>query len=109
MGYIRSHTADAPANRACAHSRGSHDMRRFHFLQYDVFTNTPFGGNQLAVFPEANGLTDEEMQSIAREMNYSESTFIVAATDPQALCRVRIFTPARELPFAGHPVIGTTF
>ncbi len=84
-------------------------MRRFGFIQLDVFTATPFGGNQLAVFPHAEDLTDAEMQAIAREMNYSETTFVVPASDPQALCRVRIFTPQTELPFAGHPVVGTTF
>ncbi len=84
-------------------------MRRLRFVQLDVFTSEPFGGNQLAVFQDAQALSDREMQSIAREMNYSESTFIVPATDPQALYRVRIFTPATELPFAGHPVVGTTW
>src|SRR5512146_1707162 len=84
-------------------------MRRLRFLQFDVFTREPFGGNQLAVFLEGDTLSDEKMQAIAREMNYSESTFILPPSDPKALCRVRIFTPAAELPFAGHPVIGTTF
>lgn len=84
-------------------------MRRLRFLQYDVFTREPFGGNQLAVFLEGDTLSDEKMQTIAREMNYSETTFILPPSDPKALCRVRIFTPAAELPFAGHPVIGTTF
>ena len=84
-------------------------MRRLRFVQLDVFTSEPFGGNQLAVFQDAQTLSDAEMQSIAREMNYSESTFILPATDPQALYRVRIFTPATELPFAGHPVVGTTW
>jgi trans-2,3-dihydro-3-hydroxyanthranilate isomerase len=84
-------------------------MRRLRFLQFDVFTREPFGGNQLAVFFEGDSLSDEKLQAIAREMNYSESTFILPPSDPKALCRVRIFTPAAELPFAGHPVIGTTF
>src|SRR5215472_10633728 len=84
-------------------------MRRYRFVQYDVFTDTPFGGNQLAVFPYAAGLSDGEMLAIAREMNYSETTFVLPATDPKALRCVRIFTPAAELPFAGHPVVGTTF
>jgi len=84
-------------------------MRRLRFLQFDVFTREPFGGNQLAVFFEGDSLSDEKMQAIAREMNYSETTFILPPSDPKALCRVRIFTPAAELPFAGHPVIGTTF
>lgn len=84
-------------------------MRKYRFLQYDVFTSVPFGGNQLAVFPEASGLSAVEMQAIAREMNYSESTFVLPASDTKALRRVRIFTPSAELPFAGHPVVGTTF
>ena len=84
-------------------------MRQFQFLQYDVFTDTPFAGNQLAVFLDAAGLADDEMQSIAREMNYSETTFVLPATDIKAIRRVRIFTPSTELPFAGHPTIGTTF
>jgi trans-2,3-dihydro-3-hydroxyanthranilate isomerase len=84
-------------------------MRRLRFLQFDVFTREPFGGNQLAVFFEGDSLSDEKMQTIAREMNYSETTFILPPSDPKALCRVRIFTPAAELPFAGHPVVGTTF
>lgn len=84
-------------------------MRRLRFLQFDVFTREPFGGNQLAVFFEGDALSDEKMQTIAREMNNSETTFIQPPSDPKALCRVRIFTPAAELPFAGHPVVGTTF
>jgi trans-2,3-dihydro-3-hydroxyanthranilate isomerase len=82
-------------------------QRRYRFVQLDVFTDRAFGGNQLAVFPAAEGLTDAQMQAIAREMNYSESTFVLPPTDPDALCRVRIFTPAAELPFAGHPTVGT--
>ena len=84
-------------------------MRRLSYLQLDVFTETPFTGNQLAVFLDAEGLTDDEMQALAKEMNFSESTFVLPASDPQALARVRIFTPNVELPFAGHPTVGTTF
>jgi trans-2,3-dihydro-3-hydroxyanthranilate isomerase len=84
-------------------------MRHYRFLQYDVFTGEPFGGNQLAVILDAAGLTDAEMQSIAREMNFSETTFVLPATDIKAIRKVRIFTPETELPFAGHPTIGTTF
>jgi trans-2,3-dihydro-3-hydroxyanthranilate isomerase len=84
-------------------------MRRFPYTQLDVFTTAPFGGNQLAVFFDADALDASEMQAIAREMNFSESTFILPPSDPaRALCRVRIFTPGGELPFAGHPTIGTT-
>jgi trans-2,3-dihydro-3-hydroxyanthranilate isomerase len=82
-------------------------VKEYRFVQVDVFTNTPFGGNPLAVFPEAEGLTAEEMQRLAREMNLSESTFVLPAQTPEADFQVRIFTPAAELPFAGHPVVGT--
>lgn len=84
-------------------------MRRLRYIQLDVFTAEPFRGNQLAVFFGAESLAGAEMQAIAREMNFSESTFILPADDPSsALRHVRIFTPGGELPFAGHPVIGTT-
>jgi trans-2,3-dihydro-3-hydroxyanthranilate isomerase len=79
------------------------------FLQYDVFTDTPLTGNQLAVFPDARGLSDAQMQAIAREMNFSESTFILPAEAPGTGVRMRIFTPGLELPVAGHPTIGSTF
>lgn len=82
-------------------------MRRYRFLQADVFTEVVFGGNPVAVFPEAEGLSDDEMQKIAREMNLSETTFVVQPTDSGADVRVRFFTPSSELPFAGHPTIGT--
>jgi trans-2,3-dihydro-3-hydroxyanthranilate isomerase len=82
-------------------------MRSYRFVQVDVFTDTPFGGNPLAVFPEAEGLTGEEMQQLAREMNLSETTFVLPPQAPAADFKVRIFTPAREVPFAGHPVVGT--
>ena len=82
-------------------------MREYRFIQVDVFTDTPFGGNPLAVFPEAEGLTTEEMQRLAREMNLSETTFVLPPQAPGADFKVRIFTPATELPFAGHPVVGT--
>lgn len=81
-------------------------MRRYHFLQLDVFTEQPFSGNALAVFPEAEGLSDELMQQIAREMNLSETVFVLPS-EKGALKRLRIFTPGRELPMAGHPVVGT--
>jgi len=82
-------------------------MKEYRFIQVDVFTDRPFGGNPLAVFPEAEGLTTEEMQRLAREMNLSESTFVLSPQAPEADFKVRIFTPAKELPFAGHPVVGT--
>ncbi len=82
-------------------------MRRYRFLTADVFTDVLFGGNPLAVVPEADGLDDQEMSALAREFNYSETTFVLPPADPANTCRVRIFTPARELPFAGHPTVGT--
>ena len=82
-------------------------MKSYRFLQVDVFTDRPFGGNPLAVFPDAEGLSAEEMQQLAREMNLSETTFVLPPRSPDADFRVRIFTPATELPFAGHPVVGT--
>jgi trans-2,3-dihydro-3-hydroxyanthranilate isomerase len=83
--------------------------RRYPFVQVDVFTRRAFGGNQLAVFTDARGLADVEMQAIAREMNYSESTFVLPPDDRSNDARVRIFTPGRELPFAGHPTVGTAY
>jgi trans-2,3-dihydro-3-hydroxyanthranilate isomerase len=80
--------------------------------QWDVFSSRPLEGNSLAVFPDARGVTDAEMQSIAKEMNLSETTFILprdAATEREQGIRVRIFTVQEELPFAGHPTLGTAF
>ncbi len=79
------------------------------FYQADVFTNEPFGGNPLAVFPDAGDLTDREFQQIAREMNLSETVFVLPPTDPRAVAKIRIFTPSQEIPFAGHPVLGTFY
>ncbi len=84
-------------------------MRSYRFLQYDVFTDHLFGGNQLAVFLDGRGLSTETMQAIAKEMNFSETTFVLPTEAPGTDARVRIFTPADELPMAGHPTIGTTF
>ena len=81
-------------------------MRTLRFFQVDVFTDRPFAGNPLAVFPEADGLTAAQMQAIASEMNLSETTF-VTRPEGRGDARVRIFTPALELPFAGHPSVGT--
>ncbi|MCH5050962.1 PhzF family phenazine biosynthesis protein [Pectobacterium aquaticum] len=80
-------------------------LRRFK--QVDVFTQQPFKGNPLAVIMEAKGLTDAQMQEIARWTNLSETTFVLPATDPLADYHVRIFTPESEMPFAGHPTLGT--
>jgi trans-2,3-dihydro-3-hydroxyanthranilate isomerase len=79
------------------------------FIQVDVFTDTPFCGNPLAVILNGDGLTGDQMQAIAREMNLSETTFILPPTDASAHVKVRIFTPQIELPFAGHPVVGTSY
>lgn len=81
----------------------------YRFLQVDVFTESMFGGNALAVFPDAQALSSELMQSLALEMNLSETTFVLPSDDPSCVARVRIFTPGTELPFAGHPTIGTAF
>ena len=84
-------------------------MRKYRYLHYDVFTDAPFEGNQLAVFPEPAGLSSSEMQIITREMNFSECTFIFPPDTPGTHVRMRIFTPGEELPMAGHPTIGSTF
>jgi trans-2,3-dihydro-3-hydroxyanthranilate isomerase len=80
---------------------------RYRFYTADVFTNQIFGGNPLAVFPEAEGLTAQQMQQIAREFNISETVFVLPAENLDHHRRVRIFTPGTELPFAGHPTLGT--
>ncbi|HKP48285.1 MAG TPA: PhzF family phenazine biosynthesis protein [Pyrinomonadaceae bacterium] len=96
-------------------------MKKYRFVQVDVFTREPFTGNPLAVFPEAEGITDDQMMKIAREMNLSETVFVLkgeqqsvkveeqgAKREEQSpLRRLRIFTPVREIPFAGHPIAGT--
>ena len=82
---------------------------RYRYLTCDVFTERRFGGNPLAVLPEAAGLSGEQMQRIAREFNYSETTFVLPAEDPAHTRKVRIFTPGAEIPFAGHPNVGTAF
>jgi trans-2,3-dihydro-3-hydroxyanthranilate isomerase len=79
----------------------------YEFTLVDVFSDRPFGGNQLVVFPDATGITDQTMQKLAREFNFSETTFVLPPRDPAHTCQVRIFTPNQELPFAGHPTVGT--
>jgi trans-2,3-dihydro-3-hydroxyanthranilate isomerase len=76
------------------------------YLVYDVFTDTAFGGNPLAVIPDATGSTRALLQKIAREFNFSETTFVYPPEDPAHTARVRIFTPTQEVPFAGHPTSG---
>src|SRR6478735_6489876 len=104
--------------------REEFSVDKYNFIQLDVFTTEPFAGNPLAVFPEAEGLSDEQMMKIAREMNLSETVFVLKpengdkgefqktaaeeiGSKPSVLRRLRIFTPTREIPFAGHPVVGT--
>ena len=84
-------------------------MPEHRYELVDVFTDRAFGGNPLAVFPDGRGLTDAAMQAIARELNLSETTFVLPPADPANDFRVRIFTPAEELPMAGHPTLGTAF
>src|SRR5262249_16297828 len=84
----------------------------YSFVQFDVFTSRKFEGNSLAVFPDAGGLSDDLMRKIAREMNLSETTFVFPreqAVERERGIRVRIFTVQEELPFAGHPTLGTAF
>jgi len=88
------------------------DLRHFSFAQLDVFSSQPFEGNSLAVFTDGRGLSDQQMQALAREMNLSETTFILPrepAIERERGVRVRIFTVQEELPFAGHPTLGTAF
>lgn len=83
--------------------------RSFPYVTLDVFTDTRFGGNPLAVFTASKGLSDAEMQSLAAEMNYSETTFVLPPSDPANTARVRIFHRTAEMPFAGHPNVGTGY
>src|SRR5258708_21806801 len=88
------------------------NLRHFPFVQLDVFSSRPFEGNSLAVFPDGRGLSDQQMQVLAREMNLSETTFILPraqTVEREQGVRVRIFTVHEELPFAGHPTLGTAF
>lgn len=88
------------------------NSKHLQFFQFDVFTSSPLDGNPLAVFPNASGLSDDQMQAIAREMNLSETTFVFprdAAVEKERGIRVRIYTVQEELPFAGHPTLGTAF
>jgi trans-2,3-dihydro-3-hydroxyanthranilate isomerase len=84
-------------------------MTSYEFVTLDVFTKTRFGGNQLAVFPDARGLSDGNMQSLASELNLSETTFVLPPENPAHTARVRIFNRRAEMPFAGHPSLGTAF
>jgi trans-2,3-dihydro-3-hydroxyanthranilate isomerase len=84
-------------------------MRRFRYVVCDVFTDVPLAGNQLAVFTDARDLDELTMQALAKETNLSESVFVLPPSSDDADVRIRIFTPARELPFAGHPTLGAAF
>lgn len=84
-------------------------MARIRYCTVDVFTSTRFGGNPLAVFPDARSFNPATMQRIAAEFNYSETTFVLPPADPANTAQVRIFTPAAEIPFAGHPNVGTGY
>jgi trans-2,3-dihydro-3-hydroxyanthranilate isomerase len=84
-------------------------MSEYRYYLCDVFTDRAFGGNPLAVLTDARGLDDPVMQAVAREFNFSETVFVTPPEDPRHTARMRIFTPGGELPFAGHPTIGTAF
>ena len=84
-------------------------MTSFDYVTVDVYTETRFGGNPLAVILDARGMTDAQMQQVAAEFNYAESTFVLPPLDPDSTAQVRIFTRAQKVPFAGHPNVGTGF
>jgi trans-2,3-dihydro-3-hydroxyanthranilate isomerase len=84
-------------------------MAAFRFVVADVFTDVPLAGNQLAVFTDAREIPEETLQPLAREIGFSETVYVLPAETRDADVRIRIFTPARELPFAGHPTLGTAF
>src|SRR5215469_2949491 len=83
-------------------------MATFRFVIADVFTDVPFAGNQVAVFTDARGIPEERLQLLAREINFSETVFVYPA-EAEGHAKIRIFTPTVELPFAGHPILGTAF
>lgn len=109
MTHERGPAADAGTRANHTRSRGPMDAdpKPRAFVVADVFTRTPFAGNPLAVVLDAEGLSAKQMQAIAREFNYSETTFVLPPVSSPATARVRIFTPRVEVPFAGHPNIGT--
>lgn len=84
-------------------------MRRVNFVQADVFSASPFGGNPVVVVLDADSLTDDEMQAIAAGMNFAETGFVLAPTTPEANARIRFFTPSTEVPFSGHLILGTAY
>src|SRR5690242_6916636 len=106
--FLKSITASAMLSGPAAADPPA--VRRYPFVQWDVFSSEKLKGNPLAVFTDARGLADAEMAAIARETNLSETTFILprdAAIERERGVQVRIFTPREELPFAGHPTLGT--
>jgi trans-2,3-dihydro-3-hydroxyanthranilate isomerase len=106
FGWWRS---NACASHAFLKKNERAGMDQAAFVTVDVFTQERFAGNPLAVFPDARGISDEAMQKIAAEFGYSEITFVLPPGDPANDARVRIFTPTAEIPFAGHPNVGTAF
>ncbi|HEV7610608.1 MAG TPA: PhzF family phenazine biosynthesis isomerase [Steroidobacteraceae bacterium] len=109
MEYDPDGSRNASLRRGDAERKptGSICLTKYQYHIVDVFSETPFDGNQLAVLPNAEGISSEGMQRIAREFNFAETTFVVSARDGGSTCRVRIFTPKAEVAFAGHPTIGT--
>src|SRR5205807_9890212 len=103
---LRSQKTSADLERM---TENEEKMKHLHYTLVDVFTNQPFGGNQLAVFPDARDLTPPTMQALAKELNLSESAFVLPAQNAAHDYWVRFFTPAVELPMAGHPTVGTAF
>ncbi len=101
--------ADVDETTVALHAPRLGTVRRLRYVVADVFTDTPLEGNQLAVFTDARDLDPLTMQALAREMAFSETVFVLPPEAPEADVRIRIFTPASELPFAGHPVLGTAF
>src|SRR5712671_1253000 len=108
-GWLRCRLGPALRSTSSSRLEARHggDLMKYTFHIVDVFSSTPFGGNQLAVLPDAAGISTEGMQKIAREFNFGETTFVLPKKDPANTCRVRIFTPRVELDFAGHPSVGT--
>src|SRR5881296_3786049 len=105
-GWPRCRTLKSTLSSRLEATHGG-DLMKYTFHIVDVFSSTPFGGNQLAVLPDAAGISTEGMQEIAREFNFGETTFVLPKNDPANNFRVRIFTPRVELDFAGHPSVGT--
>jgi trans-2,3-dihydro-3-hydroxyanthranilate isomerase len=104
---LRASVSPRPSLALTAYREEHPQTNDMNYILSDVFTDRPFGGNPLAVFPDADGASDALMQAIARELNISECVFVFPPADPAHAARLRIFTPRMELPFAGHPTVGT--